>query len=246
MYSTKIDGKTIEFGTSGLLYRSNKLMYDRGTDSLWNQFRGEPVIGRLAESGLKLKILPSTVTTWGQWLAEHPDTTVLNIITGVYPQSYYPPESDVQSFYYDYRAQPDTMFPVWQQSGALPTKSQVLGLELGGEAKAYPLEALRSQPVVNDVVGGQSLVILTTEGEVGSRAYRRDDRQFRELLEVEATQPSGLPAVVDAAGNRWLQEEDALVNEADPAQRLDRLSARVAYWFGWYAFNPDTTIFGGQ
>ena len=221
-------------------------MYDRGTDSLWIQFRGEPVIGRLAESGLKLKILPSTVTTWGQWVAEHPDTTVLNIITGVYPQSYYPPEYEVHSFYYDYRAQPDTMFPVWQQSGALATKSQVLGLEFGGEAKAYPLGVLRSQPVVNDSVGGQSLVILTTEGEVGSRAYRRDGGEFQELLEIEDPPPGGLPVVVDTAGGRWLQEEDALVNEADSGQRLDRLPARVAYWFGWYAFNPDTAIFGGE
>ena len=89
-------------------------------------------------------------------------------------------------------------------------------------------------------------MILTTEGEVGSRAYRRDGREFQELFEIEDPPPGGLPAVVDAAGSRWLQEEDALVNEADPAQRLDRLPARVAYWFGWYAFNPDTAIFGGE
>ena len=243
MYSTNIDGKTIQFGTSGLLYRSNKLMYDRDTDSLWIQFRGEPVIGRLAESGLKLKVLPMTVTTWGQWLAEHPDTTVLNIVTGVYPQSFYPPEEDVRSFYYDYRVQADTMFPVWQRSDALPTKSQVLGLELGGESKAYPLEVLRSQPVVNDSLGGQSLVVVTDEGEVGSRVYKSDGQEF---VEVSESQPGTLPAVVDAEGNRWRQDEDALVNEADPQQRLDRLPVRVAYWFGWYAFNQDTSIYHGD
>ena len=91
MYSTEVNGETTEFGTSGMLYRSNKLMYDRATETLWHQFRGEPVVGPLAGSGIRLRVLPSVLTTWVEWLAEHPDTTVISNDTGVYPAGFYRP-----------------------------------------------------------------------------------------------------------------------------------------------------------
>ncbi len=92
MYSTKIDGQVLEFGTPGLLYRSNKLMYDRSTETLWRQFTGEPVVRSLVDSGIKLEVLPVLLTTWGDWLATHPDTTVLDPETGYYPADLYSPE----------------------------------------------------------------------------------------------------------------------------------------------------------
>ena len=56
--------KQLEFGTSGFLYQSNKLMYDRKTETLWHQFRCEPVVGPLAGSGIQLEMLPNALTTW--------------------------------------------------------------------------------------------------------------------------------------------------------------------------------------
>jgi hypothetical protein len=64
VYSAKIDGEPTTFGTSGLLYRSNKLMYDRNTESLWSSLLGEPVIGPLADSEIKLAFFPVVLTTW--------------------------------------------------------------------------------------------------------------------------------------------------------------------------------------
>ena len=140
MYSTnvpEISDQPIEFGTSGMLYRSNKLMYDRVTETLWRQFLGEPVVGPLANSGIKLEKFPITLTTWGEWKASHPDTTVLHVDTGVYDASFYVPEDDPFAIYYNYFNSSDTMFPVWLQSEALATKAQVLGVLLGGVPKAY-------------------------------------------------------------------------------------------------------------
>ncbi|MFQ5792960.1 MAG: DUF3179 domain-containing (seleno)protein, partial [Acidobacteriota bacterium] len=76
------DGAIYTFGSSGFLYRSNKLMYDRQTRTLWNQLTGEPVLGELAGSELRLSILPSVITTWDAWKTQHPGTVVLNINTG--------------------------------------------------------------------------------------------------------------------------------------------------------------------
>ena len=164
MYSTnvpEISDQPIEFGTSGMLYRSNKLMYDRATETLWRQFLGEPVVGPLANSGIKLEKFPITLTTWGEWRASHPDTTVLHVDTGVYDASFYVPEDDPFAIYYNYFNSSDTMFPVWLQSEALATKAQVLGVLLGGVPKAYHIEALAETPVLNDSIGRSGLVVVT-------------------------------------------------------------------------------------
>jgi len=117
-------------------------MYDRRTETLWRQFSGDPVIGPLAESGLKLEVLRVILTTWGQWTADHPDTTVLDIDTGIYPESSYQPEDDARSAYHAYRAQPDTMFPVWQRSGALPPQIPGPGSGIGWRDKGISPESL--------------------------------------------------------------------------------------------------------
>ena len=148
MYSTSVNGQVLEFGTSGMLYRSNKLMYDRGTQTLWHQFLGEPVVGPLADSGIKLELLPVVVTTWGEWSGAHLDTTVLDINTGIYASNYYPTEQHPRSAYYDYRQDSGTMFPVWQRSSLLRTKEQVLGLILSPKEAAWLRMAYPTSPTL--------------------------------------------------------------------------------------------------
>ena len=149
MYSTKINGKVLSFGTLGMLYHSNKLMYDRGTKSLWHQFLGEPRVGHLANSGTKLDLIPDTLAIWIDWLATHPDTTVLDIKAGVYPITSYSPEDDLQSIYFRYRNTPVTIFPVPERADVLETKFQVLGLTLNGKSLTTCYDAAlnwRSKP----------------------------------------------------------------------------------------------------
>ena len=230
-----------EFGTSGLLYRSNKLMYDRTTNSLWNQFTGEPAVGPLVGQDIKLEILPVTVTTWGEWVNAHPDTTVLDVNTGIYRPHEYEPEWERWSIYYPYRSSPDTMFPVWRQSDRLALKGQVLGLALAGEAKAYPLDLLAENPVVNDQLGGEP-VVLVSAGELGGvRAYLRGGYQFAINGDDGVTDPNS--TLLDQEERLWRVEEEALVLMADPSQWLARLPSHTAYWFGWYSFYPDTDIY---
>ena len=100
MYSTIIDGERVQFGTSGFLYQSNKLMFDRKTETLWHQFRGVPAVGPLVGTGAELEILPMTLKIWSEWLVEHPDTTVLDLDTGVYPEDAYTPETQNDSAYF--------------------------------------------------------------------------------------------------------------------------------------------------
>ena len=74
LYDARAPGRDepFVFGTSGLLYRSNKLMYDQATHSLWHQFTGRPVVGPLTGSGIELEVLPVAITSWRDWRAQHP------------------------------------------------------------------------------------------------------------------------------------------------------------------------------
>ena len=243
MYSGLFDGFSTTFGTSGLLYRSNKLMYDRGTFSLWSQLLGEPVIGPLADSGIKLDFYPSVLTTWGEWLEEHPDTTALSPVTGYYPRRFYTPERSPTSIYFDYRSSPDRRFAVWDRDDRLELKDEVLGLSVGGVHKAYPVEALRKETVVNDVVGGVEVVILSSTDSSSVRVYMREGR---ELVSTGPAGPGGRPqTVVDGDGVEWTVTEEGLVSVDDPARTLPRVPSRLAFWLGWYSFHPDTLFYDG-
>ncbi len=243
------DGQEITFGTSGFLYRSNKLMYDRPTRTLWNQLTGEPVLGELADSDIKLEILPIVLTAWADWLAQHPDTLVLDRETGVYPGEFYEPGV----LYGDYFASERTMFPVWQRSDLLPDKDFVYALHLDGVPKAYDVKTLAAEGVVNDRLGQTPLVLVagdmvtvngfnrragpvtyTNGGEV--RAYARGDEVFSPGPEA------GI--LVDAAGQEWQVTEEALLGP--DGQTAPRINGHLAYWFGWYAFFPNTELYPEQ
>jgi len=243
VYSTKVNGETLSFGTSGFLYRNNKLMYDRGTKSLWNQFYGRPVVGALAESGIELEVLPVLLTRWSDWLNSHPDTTVLDNETGVYPASTYEPETDPNSAYFEYRQDPDALFPVWERSDLLHPKAQVLGLNVSGRAGAYPLDILRDTPVINDSLGGTDLVVITT-ADSAARAYERGGETF---AAVKSPADSGATVLLeDDDGDRWRVDEEALTPVGHSADSLRRLPSHIAYWVGWFAFYPGTALYDGS
>ena len=248
------NGETYTFGTSGFLYRSNKLMYDRVTQTLWNQFTGKPVLGSLVGATdsegapLQLNLFPIVLTTWEEWLAQHPETSVIDINTG-----YYRPYEPGMP-YGDYFSEGGTMFPVWIRSGELSTKSFVYGLRIGGDRKAYRLSAIARERVVNDAVGELPVVLVAARGRVQTegidqligpvayasggevRAFERGERSF--------TPGDGPDVLLDAAGGEWRVTEEALLGPAD--ERLDRINGHLAYWFGWYAFYPDTEVYGAD
>ncbi len=154
LFRAEAGGRRFEFGSSGFLFRSNKLMYDRQTRSIWNHLTGEPVIGPLADSDLRLERLPIVVTSWREWRRQHPETKVLDLDTGHF-RPY-----NAGAAYGRYFASTQTMFPVWQRSALLHDKARVFTLLLAGQPKAYALEALdRAGGVLNDRFAGRDLVV---------------------------------------------------------------------------------------
>jgi len=241
VYSGIVNGEATTFGTSGLLYRSNKVMYDRATRSLWNQFIGEPVIGPLADSGIRQPFFPSVVTTWAEWLAEHPDTTVVDRNTGVYPPDFYVPENDPRAIYYDYFTSDEVMFPVWNRDVTFDPKEVVVGLSVGDRARAYRVADLQRVRLVNDTLGGVNVVVVASPESRAGRIYERGDTAFSL---PPADDPDVPPSVlVDETGAAWQVTETGLVNQSDSSRILPRIPSLTSFWFGWFQYHPETAIY---
>ena len=98
------------------------------------------------------------------------------------------------------------------------------------------------QPVINDSLGTNDVVVVTSTGGA-ARAYRGGRYQFT-LAETSAG-ADGVALLKDQQGRQWQAGEEALVLAEDPSQKLERLPGHMAYWFGWFAFNPDTDVYRG-
>jgi len=224
-YESEVGGIVRTFGTSGLLYRSNKLMFDRESMSLWSTLEGRPVIGSLAGEDLQLRAHPVVTTTWGEWRAAHPRTTVLSLETGV-KRDY-----SEGAAYRDYFGTDALMFRVSKTDRRLKNKSEVLIMRLRGEdgtrrPVAIAAEFLKKNPLYSFESGGRRFVVLTTP-KGANRVYESRDTRF--------TRWNGRDTVEDEAGQTWRVSEDAL-------GEYPRVPAQRAFWFAWYAQFPDTVL----
>ncbi len=242
------DGETYTFGSSGFLYRSNKLMYDRNTFTLWNQLTGEPVLGELAGTDVTLDYFPTVLTTWQEWQQQHPDTQVLSVETG-FSRPY-----NLGSAYGDYFASEETMFPVWQQSEGFDDKSYIYALRLNDVPVAYPVEIVADEQVVNDDINGAGVVVIAGAEpllQVFGESRRVGEVDYSPGGEIRAYERGGqifspgetVSTVVDENDAIWQVTEEALVGP--DGQELVRVSGHLAYWFGWYAFFPQTLVYEG-
>lgn len=220
LFETLVAGRAqpFSFGSSGFLYRSNKLMYDRETLTLWNQFTGEPVVGPLADSGVVLVQRPVVITPWGDWRRANPATQVLSLDTGF--------QRDYGSgvVYNDYFASPDLMFPALVDQRAQLQKDYVFGIRRFGGAKAWPIEVFDGGRVINDAVAGYPVVLIGDAAGRTVRAYGRDQRRF-------ALAENGLVA---DDGSQWQITEEALIGPGE--SRLPREAGHIAYWFAWNGY----------
>lgn len=235
-YESVAGNRTWRLGTSGLLYRSNKLMFDEETASLWSTLEGRPVVGELVGSGLQLQSRPVVTTTWGEWRALHPETTVLSLDTG-HTRDY-----AEGAAYRDYFSHDDLYFQVLGDDRRLKNKAEILTLRVrpiaGGDAvpvaitesllrgqRVYPLEVAGRRFVVVTSRAGANRVYALGSSDVAFQTRRLDDR-----------------SVLDGAGRPWQVTEDALVRDGDPQSRLPRIATQRAFWFGWRAQFPETVL----
>ncbi|HKX70388.1 MAG TPA: DUF3179 domain-containing protein, partial [Acidimicrobiales bacterium] len=133
-YDRRLGDRVLDFGTSGMLYNSALVMYDRQTESLWSHFTAEGIVGHLA--GQELEVYPVAVVAWADWREAHPDGLVLSRDTGHdrdYGSNPYPGYDDIDSPAFLFEGEVD---------GRLAAKERVIGIERDGDAVAVRLDAL--------------------------------------------------------------------------------------------------------
>lgn len=224
MYQTELNGVHHELGTSGFLYRSNKLMYDHATKSLWSTLQGEPVVGPLVGKEIELNRRYLVTTTWGEWKKRHPDTTVLSVETG-HRRDY-----GEGVAYREYFATDNLMFTVPEIDKRLLNKDEVLAFRDGNQQLAIAVKHLANKRIHHDKLGEQQIVVLADDDGT-SRAYRVDNTTISKW--------NGTGQATDSAGRKWKVLEDAMVSNG---HRFERVPSHNVFWFGWVSQFPDTRL----
>jgi len=229
LYKTEHNGVQYQMGTSGFLYRSNKLMYDKKTQSLWNTLLGKPVLGPLKEKGIEFEYLSVVTTTWGEWKKRHPNTKVLSLNTG-HQRDY-----GEGVAYNQYFADDELMFNTPFKDRRLLNKQEILAIRLPEETDetiAISSKYLKRRPVFKHEINKQAFTVFTDKSGA-HRAFFTGDYVFDSYDERFET--------TDAEGYLWHVTENYLENTAT-GERLERLQSFNAFWFGFKAAFPETIL----
>ncbi len=243
-FDRRLDGRVLDFGTTGKLRFSDLVMYDRQTESWWQQITGEAIVGDL--TGKRLTMLPAQIVSWETFSRTFPKGKVLSRNTG-FPRSYgrnpYVGYDDVNSSPFLYAGPRDAR---------LRPMERVLTVSLGGEDVAYPFTALERNPVVNDTVGGVPIVVLYVKGvasalDKSSIADSRDvgtGAVFRRQLDGRTlTFRRRGEAIVDGeTGSTWTILGEATAG-ALRGKKLTPVVSGQHFWFSWAVFKPKTRIY---
>ncbi len=243
-FDRRAANRVLDFGTTGNLRKSDLVMYDRQTESWWQQAIGQAIIGDL--TGTQLTILPAAIVSWDAFRTEHPEGTVLSKDTGfsraygINPYTGYD-SANTQPFLFD--GKPD---------GRLAPKEHVVTVSLGGEDIAYPYTLLKKRGVVNDTVGGTPIVVFYRPG--ASSAL--DAGSVSDGFDLGATgvfspQLDGRRLTFEASGSDFLDSESGsrwnvlgrAVSGPLAGRRLDPIVHGDDFWFAWAAFKPATRVY---
>ena len=229
-----IDGEERNFGVSGLLFENNLIMFDRQTESLWNQLLLGAQCG--TSRGKNLQLMPIVETTLGHWRQLHPQTTVVTENTGhSFSYGFYP--------YGGYRLEDNdaTLFPSSPFSDERPPKELVLGVSHGGDHVAYPfgtLELLGDLAAINDDVGGRE-ILVTWEGQSQTAtAFARTVEGQTLTFAADANQ-----TFVDAeTDSRWDLVGEAIAGPLQGKQLVQLENSYILFWFAWSVYHTTTRI----
>ncbi len=244
VFSREVDGETLAFGVSGLLRHSDLVMFDRKTESLWQQVTGEAIVGTY--TGTTLEQLPAQIISFDQFKENYPDGLVLSRETGFdrpYGRNPYVGYDNVDQrpFLYD--------GPVDER---LPPMEKVVAVGLDDTYKAYPHSITQEERVIHDELDGRVIAVFHAEGAVSAL----------EAAEIASSREIGSTGVFDRrvagrtlhfdyhdgrfvdreTGSTWSITGEA-VEGSLRGERLTSLEHGDYFSFAWFAFRPETEIY---
>jgi hypothetical protein len=245
VFDRRKGGEVLDFGTTGRLRKSDLIMYDHQTESWWQQFTGQAIVGKMA--GTVLDRLPASIVAYEDFRAAYPDSQVLSRRTG-YSRAY---GNNPYRGYDSIEDQPFLFFdPVDKR---LPPMERVLDVSIGDTHKLYPFAALKKEAVINDQVDDMPVVVFSREGTLSAldssviadsrevpSATAYDRRLDGNTLRFELRDGHILDT---ASGTRWNLFGTGVEGPL-AGRQLAAAPGSVHFAFAWLAFNPDSTIYG--
>jgi hypothetical protein len=244
-FERTVDGRVLEFGTTGRLRYSNLILYDRQTETWWQQANGEAIAGEL--TGTTLDFVPAAIIAWSEFKTSFPDGKVLSTDTGysrAYGQNPYVGYDDIDNSPFLYRGPepPDQLRPM----------TRVLAIEANDDAVAITYSVLEELRVVNETVGGEDVVIFWQPGTASALdssaiAFGRDvgsANAFSRLVQGRSLSFAfdGSTFVDEQTGSRWDILGTAIEGEL-AGQHLSPIVSINHFWFSWVAFQPGTRVY---
>ncbi|MBX7234950.1 MAG: DUF3179 domain-containing protein [Caldilineales bacterium] len=244
-FERTVGGRVLDFGTTGRLRYSNLVMYDRQTESWWQQAGGDAIAGEMA--GRRLDFFPAAIIAWADFRVAYPAGRVLSRETGFlrdYGRNPYVGYDDVDQRPWLYQG-PAT-------PGQMPPMARVLTVDGGSEAVAYPYDVLQTAGVVNDTVAGKAVVVFWVAGtasalddfavaggrDVGAANAFASELDGRRL----SFRRQGERILDEQTGSEWDGLGRAIGGEL-AGSRLEPVVSVNHFWFSWAAFRPDTRIY---
>lgn len=244
VFDRRVGGAVLDFGTTGKLRKSDLVMYDRQTESWWQQFTGKGIVGHHA--GAILTQLSSTIAPFSEFASAFPRGRVLSRETGftrAYGSNPYRGYDRVGDHPFLFK---DPVDP------RLPAMERVLGVMRNTTLRVYPLSVLLLQPVINDEVGGEPVVVFSRQGMLSAL----DKERIRESRQIPAAaaysrklqkrvlnfEQRGSSIIDRDTGSEW----DLFGRSTKGPLRGSRLTPMdngVHFAFAWLAFNPATEIY---
>jgi Protein of unknown function (DUF3179) len=243
VFDRRVGGRTLTFGTTGNLRKSDLVMWDRQTESWWQQLSAEAVVGEL--TGTSLRVLPSQTLSWADFKRIHPGGDVLSRDTGV--------ERDYGSNPYAAYDQPDSEPFLFEgeTDDRLPPKERVVAIFAGEKTVVVPFSRLARDPVVQTEAGGRPVTVL----------YKRGVLSPLDAASIEGSRDVGTAAAFDPrvdgralsmerrgdgffdreTGSRWDIAGRAVAGEL-AGERLAPVRHDQQFWFALAAFVPDARI----
>jgi hypothetical protein len=247
VFERTVEGEVLEFGVSGFLRHSDLVMFDRKTETLWQQFTGKAIVGDYV--GTNLKQIPSQIISFEQLKNSYPDAEVLSKDTG-YDRNY---GSNPYTGYDNINNTP--LFGAGNDDGRLPPMEKVIGVKLEEQHKAYPYSVTRKEQVINDRLANIPLLILHTEGATSAMDAARIAeskesgstgvfKRMVESKELSFTMKDG-QIVDDQSGSVWTIAGKAIEGPYK-GKELKRVTFGDYFAFAWLVFWPDTEIYSEE
>lgn len=243
-FDRRLDGKVLDFGVSGMLRHSDMVMYDRQTESWWQQISGEAIVGDL--NGKTLKQFPSQIVSFGQFSKAFPKGMVLSRETGhtrQYGNNPYRGYDDITKTPFLFRGKPDER---------LKPMEKVIAIQLDSVTKAYPHTITKRKRVLYDRIGKTEIVIFHADGAVSAL----DHGQISESKNIGSTGVfvpeiggqkltfvyDGDEFVDDQTKSRWNVFGLAIDGKLKGKQ-LKQIASGDYFAFAWLVFRPKTEIY---